>query len=97
MKALMDRLVYVMNRYYGVEKGPSIWKGKAVAVLETCGYPPKKESDLFEAGVRCFCKHSGLNDPGSHVERHVGYQTGFMDENKAERSRMFASELLNRG
>ena len=97
MKALMDRLVYVMNRYYGAEKGPSIWKGKAVAVLETCGDPPKKESGLFEAGVRRFCKHSGLNDPGSHVERHVGYQTGFMDENKAERSRMFASELLNRG
>jgi multimeric flavodoxin WrbA len=96
MKALMDRLVYVMNKYYGEEKGPSIWKGKSVAVLETCGYPPEKGSDLFEEGVRRFCKHSGLNYLGSHVERHMGYQTVFMDEEKAERSRIFARELLNR-
>ena len=96
LKALMDRLVYVMNKYYGEEKGPSIWKGKSVAVLETCGYPPEKGSDLFEEGVRRFCKHSGLNYLGSHVERHMGYQTVFMDENKAERSRLFARELLSR-
>ena len=96
MKALLDRLVYVMNKYYGEERGPSLWEGKAVAVLETCGYPPEKGSDLFETGVQRFCKHSALRYLGSHVERHMGYDTVFMDDEKAARSRSFARELLNR-
>ena len=94
MKALLDRLVYVMNKFYGEERGPSLWQGKAVALLETCGYPPEKGSDLFEAGMQRFCKHSGLRYLGSHVERHMGYHTEFMDEGKAERSRAFARSLL---
>ena len=85
-----------MNKYYGEERGPSLWKGKAVAVLETCGYPPEKGSDLFETGVQRFCKHSALRYLGSHVERHMGYDTVFMDDEKAARSRSFARELLNR-
>jgi len=28
MKAVLDRLVYGMNKYYGREKGPSLWEGK---------------------------------------------------------------------
>lgn len=95
MKALLDRMVYAMNKYYGETRGPSLWKGKAVALLETCGYPPEKGSDLFEAGMRRYCKHSGLRYLGHHVERHMGYHTEFMDEGKAERSRTFARELLN--
>ena len=94
MKVLLDRMVYVMNKYYGEERGPSLWKGKAVALLETCGYPPEKGSDLFEEGMRRYCKHSGLRYLGSHVERHLGYHTTFMDEGKAERSREFARTLL---
>ena len=30
MKAMLDRLVYAMNMYYGDERGPSIWAGKEV-------------------------------------------------------------------
>ena len=37
MKALLDRMVYGMNKYYGEEKGPSLWKGKALALLELMG------------------------------------------------------------
>lgn len=95
MKALLDRMVYAMNKYYGEKRRPSLWKGKAVALLETCGYPPEKGSDLFEEGMRRYCKHSGLRYLGSHVEHHLGYHTVFMDEDKAERSRAFARELLN--
>lgn len=95
MKALLDRLVYVMNKFYGEERGPSLWEGKAMALLETCGYPPEKGSDLFETGMQRFCKHSGLRYLGSHTERHMGYHTVFMDEAKAERSRAFARTLLN--
>lgn len=95
MKALLDRMVYAMNKFYGEERGPALWKGKAVALLETCGYPPEKGSDLFEAGMRRYCKHSGLRYLGQHVEHHLGYNTVFMDEDKAARSRAFAETLLH--
>ena len=96
MKALLDRLVYGMNKFYGESIGPSLWRGKAVALLETCGYRPEKGCDLFEEGIRRYCKHSGLRYLGSHAERHLGYQTVFMDEEKAGRTRLFAQELLKK-
>ena len=94
MKALLDRLVYGMNKFYGEEKGPSLWEGKALALLESCGYRPEKGADLFEEGMRRYCKHSALRYLGSHAERHLGYGTEFMDEEKAERVRAFALRLL---
>ena len=96
MKALLDRLVYGMNKFYGESVGPSLWSGKAVALLETCGYRPEKGCDLFEEGMRRYCKHSGLRYLGSHAERHLGYQTVFMDEEKTMRTRLFAQELLKK-
>ena len=96
MKALLDRLVYGMNKFYGAEKGPSLWAGKAVALLTTCGYRLEKGCDLFEEGVRRYCKHSQLRYLGSHAERHLGYDTVFMDAGKEDRTRAFARELLKR-
>lgn len=96
MKALLDRLVYGMNKFYGEEKGPSLWQGKAVALLTSCGYRPEKGSDLFEEGMRRYCRHSGLRYLGSHAERHLGYGTVFMDEEKDARTRAFARELLKK-
>ena len=93
MKALLDRLVYGMNKFYGEAKGPSLWKGKAMALLETCGYRPEKGCDLFEEGMRRYCKHSGLRYLGSHAERHLGYDIPFMDTEKEARTRAFAREL----
>ena len=94
MKALLDRMVYGMNKYYGEAKGPSLWSGKALALLESCGYRPEKGADLFEEGMRRYCKHSELRYLGSHAERHLGYGTEFMDAEKAERVRAFAEKLL---
>ena len=94
MKALLDRLVYGMNKFYGREKGPSLWQGKAMALLMTCGYRPEKGCDLFEEGMRRYCKHSGLRYLGSHAERHLGYDTAFMDADKEARTRAFARELM---
>ena len=94
MKALMDRMVYGMNKYYGEEKGPSLWAGKAAALLTTCGYRPEKGADLFEEGLRRYCRHSALRYLGSHAERHLGYATVFMDEEKERRVREFARQLL---
>lgn len=94
MKALLDRMVYGMNKYYGNEKGPSLWKGAYVAALVTCGYPPEKGADLFGAGMERYCKHSGLHWLGMHAERHMGYDTKFMDEDKERRAYEFANKLF---
>lgn len=96
MKALLDRLVYGMNKFYGEAKGPSLWEGKAVALLMTCGYRPSNGCDLFEEGMRRYCKHSGLRYLGSHAERHLGYDIVFMDMEKETRTRAFARDLLNK-
>jgi len=94
MKALLDRLVYGMNKYYGEERGPALWKGKRVALIATCGYPIEKGADLWEAGMRRYCKHSQLTYLGMQAERHMGYGTVFMSPDKAERARAFAGSLL---
>ena len=96
MKALLDRLVYGMNKYYGEAKGPALWAGKAMALLMTCGYPAEKGCDLFEEGMRRYCRHSRLRYLGAHVERHLGYGTVFMDGEKEDRARLFAWEVMKR-
>lgn len=93
MKALLDRLVYGMNKYYGTERGPALWAGKRVATLVTCGYRPDQGADLWSEGLRRYCKHSQLRYLGMHAERFLGYQTTFMDENKGARVRAFARRM----
>ena len=67
--------------------------GKAMALLLTCGYRPEQGCDLFEEGMRRYCKHSRLRYLGSHAERHLGYDVPFMDGEKEARTRTFAREL----
>ncbi|MGI5963897.1 MAG: flavodoxin family protein [Lawsonibacter sp.] len=93
MKALLDRLVYGMNKYYGAEKGPSLWKGKKLALISTCGYPPEKGADLWENGIIRYCKHSQLQYQGLLVERHLGYDVPFMDPDKQAHARAFAAQV----
>ena len=94
MKAVLDRLVYGMNKYYGETKGPSLWAGKQVALLTTCGYPPHKGADLWERGVRRYCRHSGLRFAGALAEHDPGYRAVFMDGEKERRARQFARALM---
>lgn len=94
MKAALDRLVYGMNKYYGKEKGPSLWAGKRLALITTCGYPPEKGADLWEAGMIRYCRHSGLQYAGMLVERHLGYESVFMDAEKETHAREFARQLM---
>lgn len=68
MKALLDRLVYGMNKYYGTEKGPALLEGKSAASVVTCGYPPEKGADLWEDGIKRYCKHSRLSYLGMLTE-----------------------------
>lgn len=93
MKAVLDRLVYGMNKYYGREKGPSLWEGKPVALIATCGYPVEKGADLWEAGMQRYCKHSRLRPLGMLAQRHRGYDTVFMDPEKARLAAEFARKV----
>ena len=93
MKAMLDRLVYAMNMYYGDEKGPSLWAGRELALITTCGYPPQRAADLLEEGLKRYCRHSGLVYRGMLCERHLGYDTVFMDEEKHHRAAAFAESL----
>lgn len=95
-KSLLDRLVYGMNKYYGEVKGSALWKGKNVALITTCGYEPEKGADLWEDGVRRYCKHSHLNYLGHHVERDLGYKSKFIDEEKILNSKKFAKTILEK-
>ena len=97
VKSVLDRLVYGMNKYYGEEKGPSLWRGKHLGLITTCGYPAHKGADLWEEGMRRYCKHSGLMYDGMLCERHMGYDIPFMDKEKEENARDFARTLCQRG
>jgi len=78
------------------EKSPALWAGKAVALITTCGYRPEQGADLWEDGVKRYCKHSRLVYMGMLAERHMGYDTAFMDEGKAKRAEAFARQVVAR-
>jgi len=94
MKSMLDRLVYGMNKYYGDEKGPSLWNGKKLAIITTCGYRPEVGADLFEEGIKRYCKHSQLKYVGMFAERDFGYKSVFITDDKIEHSRSFARQLI---
>jgi len=96
MKAALDRLMYGMNKYYGEEKGPSIWAGKHLSIITTCGYKPEKGADLFEEGIKRYCKHSALIYDGMLAERDLGYKAVFMDDEKAKHAKEFAHFLVEK-
>lgn len=93
MKAILDRLVYGMNKYYGEKKGPSLWAGKTLSLITTCGYGLAKGSDLWEEGIKRYCKHSQLQYAGMLAERDRGHTT-FMDDEKTQHAEQFAQELI---
>lgn len=96
MKAMLDRLVYGMNKYYGDEKGPALWAGKHMALIESCGYRPEKGADLFEEGMRRYCKHSQLVFDGMLAERDLGYKSVFQSPEKEAAARAFAARLARK-
>ena len=94
IKNALDRLVYGMNKYYGEEMGPSIWKGKKMALISTCGYPVEKGADLWEEGMKRYAKHSRLQYVGMVCERQRNYGEQFMDEEKEAKMRAFARTCM---
>ena len=68
-------------------------EGKPVALIATCGYPVEKGADLWEAGMQRYCKHSRLRLLGMLAQRHRGYDTVFMDPEKARLAAEFARKV----
>ena len=95
MKVALDRLVFGMNKIYGEKVGPLLWKGRKAAIITSCGYPIDKGADLWEEGMKRYCKHSGLKYIGMMAERHMGFHTVFMDSEKEEHARAFARKLAS--
>lgn len=61
MKAVMDRLVYGMNKYYGKTEGPCLWEGKLLGLITTCGYGIKEGTGVYEEGLKRYSNHSRLD------------------------------------
>jgi len=95
MKAALDRLMYGMNKFYGENKGPTLFKGKKMAIITTCGYKPEKGADIFEEAIKRYCKHVTAEYKGMFAERFLGYKTVFMTEEKEQHAKEFAAKLIN--
>ena len=93
MKALLDRAVYAGVKNYGREKGPKLLSGKRLAAVATCGYPPEKGADLWEEGLKRFCRHGGLEYMGMFCRRDRGKSEPFMNEERAQAVRDFAQAI----
>ncbi|MBQ2753682.1 MAG: flavodoxin family protein [Firmicutes bacterium] len=94
MKAVLDRLMYGMNKFYGENKGPTLFKGKQMAIITTCGYKPEKGADVFEEAIKRYCKHVTAEYKGMFAERFLGYKTVFMTEEKEIHAKEFAHKLI---
>ena len=93
MKALMDRLIYAGCKYYGEKKQKSAYFMKQVATITTCGYSQDKGADLWEEGLRRWCKHGEMDYLGMYCRRDTGKKDEFMNERVEFDVRDFAHAL----
>jgi multimeric flavodoxin WrbA len=93
MKAVMDRLVYGMNKYYGEKEGPCLWEGKKCALVTTCGYEIEDGAGVFEEGLRRYTKHSNLNYIGKLAVRDIDGKEYFKNESAVEAAKEFANKV----
>ena len=95
VKAALDRMVYASCKYYGEDPhGPALLRGKRLAIITSCGYPVEKGTDLYEEMMKRFCKHCGLSYAGMLAERQRNLKEEFMDEDKEQRAKAFAREMV---
>lgn len=93
MKALLDRAIYAGVKNYGREKGPKLLEGKRLAAIATCGYPPEQGADLWEEGLKRFCRHGGLEYMGIFCRRDWGKREPFMNGEREQAVRDFAQAI----
>jgi multimeric flavodoxin WrbA len=95
MKAVLDRLVYGMNKYYGDIEGDALWKGKKCAIVTTCGYDLDWGSGVFEEGIKRYAKHSKLEYLGKIAVRDIDGKSYFQNEEAAKLAVTFAHKVYN--
>jgi len=95
MKAVMDRLVYGMNKYYGDSEGPCLWKGKKCALITTCGYEIEDGTGVFEEGLRRYSKHSNLQYIGKLAVRDIDGKEYFQNKSAVKAAKKFAKKVFN--
>ena len=93
MKTLLDRAIYAGTKNYGREKGARLLAGKRLAAIATCGYPPERGADLWEEGVKRFCRHGGLEYMGMFCRRDWGRGEPFLNEEREQDVRDFAQAI----
>lgn len=93
MKALLDRAIYAGTKNYGAVKGVRLLAGKRMAAIATCGYPPEKGADLWEEGLKRFCRHGGLEYMGIFCRRDRGGAEPFLNEEREQAVRDFAQAI----
>ena len=94
LKAVMDRLVYGMNKYYGESQGPCLWEGKALALVTTCGYDIEHGAGVLEEGIRRYAAHSRLRYLGKLAVRDVDGIGCFTSEAAVGQARAFAGMIF---
>lgn len=93
MKALLDRAIYAGVKNYGQVKGPRLLAKKRLVSIATCGYPVESGADLWEAGLKRFCRHGGLEYMGMFCRRDRGGEEPFLTEERAQAVRDFAQAI----
>ena len=96
LKTALDRLDYAMNKVFGPDRGPSLWRGRSLATVTVSGPPEDDGADLWDQGLARYCAHSGLEYLGMLCEQHPGSGVPFMDDDRAGRARAFARGLLDK-
>lgn len=95
VKTVFDRFIYAFCKYYGNEPhGPSLFEGKKLALITTCGYPVEKGADLYEHSMKRIARHCRLSYAGMLAERQRNLKEPFMDAEKEQHSRDFARSLI---
>ena len=61
MKAVMDRLIYAPTSIMAGGRQPALWKLKQVAAIASCGYHPDRGADLWDEGLKRWCKHGEMD------------------------------------
>lgn len=96
VKVVIDRLVYAGCKYYGDDPfGPSLFEGKKLALLTTCGYPIEKGADLYQEAMKRYCKHTRMEFVESLAERQRNLKEPFMDDKKRQNGIAFAKSLMS--
>ena len=93
MKALLDRAAYAGSKRYGEGRGPDLLSGVRAASIVTCGYPAEKGADLWEEGLKRWCRHGKLEYLGIFCRRDPGRAAPFLDGDRERDVRDFARAL----